>query len=309
MKATFTISLDCEGKWGVADNLTGNNRKITDSKLREAYGYIFDVLSQNEIKASFAFTSMFSVGERVINEYLEKFHELSERGFSWYEPICKMISNDDFDGWIGLDFFERARKEGHEIAWHGFSHHPLGKNISRDVVEFEVVAGLAVAEIKKLNLKSIVFPRNAVGHLDLMSRNGFVCYRESAERRLGFMSNKYLRVINEFNLSSKSERGGVIVAENDISGLPAGDFLNWPSGPRSMVPDSVTIKRWKNMIEDAVRYGGHVHLWFHPHNLITAPRMKFTFSAIIQYAGKLAAMGDLSNCTIRELHENFSERK
>ena len=54
------------------------------------------------------------------------------------------------------------------------------------------------------------------------------------------------------------------------------------------------------MLRDAANHGGIVHMWFHPHNFITAPRMRDLFIEIIRYAGELTRSGGLLNLTISE---------
>jgi len=43
-----------------------------------------------------------------------------------------------------------------------------------------------------------------------------------------------------------------------------------------------------------------VHMWFHPHNFITAPQMKISFEEIARFAGDLVRNNDLINLTIGE---------
>ena len=53
--------------------------------------------------------------------------------------------------------------------------------------------------------------------------------------------------------------------------IPAGFFFNWRFGLRRIVPPAVTELRWRNLLNRCAREGGVVHLWLHPHNLITGP--------------------------------------
>jgi hypothetical protein len=109
-----------------------------------------------------------------------------------------------------------------------------------------------------------------------------------------------VRVLNELNVLKSSARPDVRKHAEGVASLPAGSLLNWPRGPRAVVPDPVTIARWRHMLDDAARRGGHVHMWFHPHNLVTAPRMRDTFAAVVRYAGALVRGGDLVNRTMIE---------
>jgi len=86
---------------------------------------------------------------------------------------------------------------------------------------------------------------------------------------------------------------------------PSGFFLNWPAGVRSLVPVPVTIRRWKSLLREAVDRGGYVHMWFHPHNLITAPLMKVAFDEILREVGELVRSGDLVSLTMAEANEYY----
>ena len=61
MTATFILSLDCEGKWGVADLLGSDHaRQLTDDRLRKAYAEIVALLDEHQVPATFAFVGAFA---------------------------------------------------------------------------------------------------------------------------------------------------------------------------------------------------------------------------------------------------------
>ena len=63
MPATFILSLDCEGKWGVADHLDAQtHRSLADARLRAAYRDILAALDRYDIAATFAFVGLFAQG-------------------------------------------------------------------------------------------------------------------------------------------------------------------------------------------------------------------------------------------------------
>lgn len=294
MKGVFTLSLDCEGKWGVADSLEGRNALITKEALDFAYKYICDTLSANDIRASFAFTSLFSVEEDRIISYFENFSSYCNQGYDWFRPICAMMKTGKLEGWVGKSYFDRAINEGHEISWHGFSHHSLADVVSKELVIYEAQEGRRICQENRVEVCSMVFPRNAVGHIELLRSFGFEVYRDGGAA--GWASSKYFRLLDEFNFMKKSSR-----LRGDGFVLPSGNFLNWPAGFRSIVPRDLTVRRWKGMLDDAVNCGGEVHLWFHPHNLITAPSMMEVFREVIEYVGKLVKTGGLCVKTMGEL--------
>lgn len=300
MTGKFVISLDCEGKWGVADNLPGKNNRIDAKSLDQAYGFIFDLLEKYEIRAVFAFTSLFTVEEAVVQSYADEFTELCALGFAWYAPMALMVKNREYDGWIGKNYFSRALRAGHEIGWHGFSHHTLEDSIHPNVIDFEIVNGIRVAEMHGIKMDGLIFPRNRVGNLQKLKSAGFTGYRMARQQIDPLSGNPWYRLLNEFNVVAKSQ---VVQSKDsgDLTAIPPGEFLNWPSGARSLVPDAITIARWKSILVDASSTGGVAHLWLHPHNLITAPRMMNLLEIVVKQASKMIGEKRLQNLCFNDM--------
>ena len=126
MSATFIISFDCEGKWGVADHLDDFLRaNLTNTNLNLAYEKIIALLERWDIKATFAFVGAFTMS---IDEYYAKqewFSDVLVNGKSWLLPFRQEAASQNFDGWFNPRPFEKVTQSGrHEIASHGFTHVP-----------------------------------------------------------------------------------------------------------------------------------------------------------------------------------------
>ena len=305
-KGIFTLSLDCEGLWGVADVQAERHKTINQANLKEVYSYIHDVLSHYSIAATYAFTSLFTQNEDSILEYKDEIDSRVSTDDRWYRYISKILSDQNLDGWLGRDFYLQARAAGHEIGWHGFTHHPLSENTNESIIKYELEESLRIANQEGLKLDSVVFPRNDIGHLELIFQHGFKCYRKGIIEQSKLYANKYYRVLDEFNILKKSEK--ILKNKNQtLLALPSGCFLNWPSGSRRFVPDYVTIKRWDNLLSTAARNNSQAHMWFHPHNMITAPKMRDTFESIISKAATKIKNGELLNMTMDECERFVNE--
>lgn len=149
-KGIFTLSLDCEGLWGVADHLGYSTKPINQSSLSEVYSYIDDVLSLHSIKATYAFTTLFTQDEANILNYKHSIQAHVNEQDDWYKHIYNTLHNENLNGWLGREFYLKARKGGHEIAWHGFTHHPLGENTKESIVKFEVSESLQIFQKEDL---------------------------------------------------------------------------------------------------------------------------------------------------------------
>lgn len=306
LQGVFTLSLDCEGLWGVADHLGSSTKPINQSSLSEVYSYIDDVLSHHSIKATYAFTTLFTQDEANILRYKDSIQSYTNEQDQWYKHIYRTLRSENLNGWLGREFYLQAKKSGHEIAWHGFTHHPLGETTKENIVKFEVSESLKVFEKESLDVTSIVFPRNDVGHLKLLGNSGFDVYREGVIEQSRLHSNKYYRVLDEFNILKSSQKFKSSNKTPMIS-LPAGYFLNWPSGPRRLIPSEVTYRRWDHILKSASRHSAQVHMWFHPHNMITAPKMRDTFESIIKNISTRIDNGEILNLTMDECKRYYNE--
>lgn len=295
----FTLSLDCEGLWGVADHLGAATQSINQSSLSEVYRYIEDVLSHHSIKATYAFTTLFTQDEADILKYKDIIKLYINEKDDWYKYIYNTLQNENLNGWLGRDFYLQAKQNGHEIAWHGFTHHPLGQNTTENIVEFEIAESLKIFKQESISVNSIVFPRNDVGHLKLLNDSGFNVYRKGLIEQSRLHSNKYYRVLDELNILKPSQKFKQS-KNNPMISLPAGYFLNWPSGPRRLIPSEVTYKRWNHILRSASRKSSQAHMWFHPHNMITAPKMRDTFEKVINNVSNRIDNGEIINLTMDE---------
>ena len=274
---------------------------ICDASLTQAYGLISRVLESNRLKATCAFVSAFAAGADALRAHIPLLRKLASHSPAWFAQALPAIEHGRIDGWFGEAFYSELRAAGHEMAWHGATHLSLADHISADAVELELQLAARLFEALGHSPQTIVFPRNLVGNLDRLQRSGFQTYR--AGPLAGFTS-RLSGLINEWNvLDGRVQPKPYMQHGWHIS--PAGFFLNWPSGARSLVPIAVTVSRWKSLLRAAVEQEGYVHMWFHPHNLITAPAMQGAFEQIMNEVGQLVRSGDMVSLTMTEANAHF----
>ena len=302
-RAGFTLSLDCEGLWGMADQPSVVNAGlICDASLAQVYGLISRVLEANELKVTCAFASAFAAGAEALRAHLPLLRALASQSPAWYAHALPAIEHGQINGWFGKDFYLELRAAGHEMAWHGATHLSLADHTSADAVELELQLAARLFEALGHSPQTIVFPRNLVGHLEQLQRAGFQTYR--AGPPAGF-TGRLAGLVNEWNVLDDRVQAKPHTQHGwHIS--PTGFFLNWPSGARSLVPIAVTVSRWKSLLRAAVEQGGYVHMWFHPHNLITAPAMQGAFEQIMKEVGQLVRSGDMASLTMSEANARFA---
>jgi hypothetical protein len=97
----------------------------------------------------------------------------------WYvhDPCTSAIQSP---GWYAPDILEwiRATRVRHEIASHSFAHIYYGDpECSATAARADLTAAVAAASQHDVPLRSFVFPRNQVGHLDVLRAQGIRAYR------------------------------------------------------------------------------------------------------------------------------------
>jgi peptidoglycan/xylan/chitin deacetylase (PgdA/CDA1 family) len=297
---TFIISFDCEGKWGMADRITPHhNQFLTESNIERAYEKIVDLLARHDVPATFAFVMAFTLSTTEFARYSDRLHDVQFHGSNWLRYFRSQIATGHSDGWFAPRAIDivRSRPE-HEIACHGFSHLPIGDStIGRLEAAHEIESAEAVAREKGLKLKTFVFPRNLIGHTDLLAAAGYIGYRSrlvhSTRTAAGALS-----AAAEWNVLTRAQLHGV--QHNGLQVIPPGNFLNWRRGARKLVPRRVTSLRWYNILKDAVHRGIVAHIWLHPHNIIDGPETFDVLCNIVSMAAQLRNLGKLRIVTQRE---------
>jgi peptidoglycan/xylan/chitin deacetylase (PgdA/CDA1 family) len=275
--ATFILSLDCEGKWGVADQLTAKDRReLSDERLCQAYRSIIEILGEYQVPATFAFVGAFAQSRAGFSHIRSQIEALAEQAPAYLAPAMRDIDDCGGDGWHGNHLVEAVRSSnvGHEIALHGVTHVPWT----------DVDAAFAEAELRLVpelegplrDVRTFVYPRNHVAHVEVLASHGFEGFRTARQAR-----SRLASLLSEFDLSAHAETP---VRADGIVPIPAGFFLNWKRGLRGLVPSTVTIARARRLLDSAAHIRGVVHFWLHPENVASAPATLDLLKALIQEA-------------------------
>ena len=266
-KGTFVVSLDCEGKWGMADHLTDwHHAHLNRAELVSAYRTLLALFARYQVPASFAFVMAFLLSPEEQAELAEWFGDTEIEGANWLRAFRAAQAGGDLDGWSCPELLDLVREAGaHEIACHGFTHLPLAEDlVQRGEIERELAACTEVARRKGLTLATFVYPRNLKGYPGALAAAGYAGYRARPAAR--GKAGMFAAELNPFDRAQPPcpDEAGLTV-------IPSGAMLNWQSGPRKLVPRAASRLRWKARLEDAARSGKVAHIWLHPHNIIDAP--------------------------------------
>ncbi len=264
-KGRFILSLDCEGKWGIADHLRPEDHVLLGTaRLKDAYTSICNLLDKYQIPATFAVVGLFELAP-------EQLLALPLDTIASRFPYCRVPVEDirerKFDGWHG-EWLRPMIDSVHEWGSHGITHTPYDQ-MSADDVRFEH------SLVESIEGRTFIFPRNKVKHTKILQELGAVGYRTYAK------NNKIGRLAGELNIFANSEQS-IDAERNEIIPIPSGHFVNWKSGVRRLVPVSVSRHRAAHMLDHAAKTGGVVHFWTHPENVASAPQTLSVLAAVLE---------------------------
>ena len=296
MTGNVLISLDCEGKWGFADDQrVVDDTTICDSSLRKAYDSLFRLLDEHGLRATFAVVGLFAAGRERAEQFIQEVGE--EPGYRrWLKVPSLAMSSGQVEGWFFEDLPRRVAATGrHEIASHGYSHLPFTfPETSAATAHHELGMMQSTSSEFKWGIESMVYPRNDVAYRELLGQYGIRRHRTSTEPVTFFQRLQALA--GESNVWATSDptagRDGFI---------SPGRFLNWRRGPRRIVPSAITQLRWRNICSHAAKSGGCAHLWFHPHNLVTGHRQNELVSSVLAIAGEFVQRSELHPITFKDV--------
>ena len=281
MIGTFILSLDTEIAWG------------TDAELLPRYAHCFDhyptilrrlidLLDQYNIPTTWAIVGQLmlpAADPRTTDKQLA----------NWYHAPYVLE-------WI------RASKTKHEIGTHTFSHIYTDELATTQAV-WETDLANCLDLHKQLGLpplRSIVYPRNQIKYLDTLSKYGIIAYRgiegnrERERRGLAHLFHRALAMPPfTYNLATCK-------VNDHLVNLPASQFLLAYDGIRSRIPTTSRVRQARLGMEQAAAKNELYHLWFHPFNLGTSPRMFDALDQILQIAATMREQGKLQILTMEQ---------
>jgi peptidoglycan/xylan/chitin deacetylase (PgdA/CDA1 family) len=190
-KGVFILWIELELAWGLLHRKKINLRKLTkvSIRVREILDEIFALLEKYRIPVTWAVVGHLLLDRCERNSGLPH-SEMPRPHYSWlekdwyrYDPCSDLKSAP---AWYGRDLMDRIvkyvneSKLSHEIGCHTFSHQLFGDpGCTRDVArkEIEKCIGL-MKNYYGIVPKVFAFPRDYVGHLDLLKQYRFIFFRD-----------------------------------------------------------------------------------------------------------------------------------
>ena len=160
--------------------------------------------------------------------------------------------------------------------------------------------------LKPFSMQSFSFPRNQVGHREVLAEHGFTCFRgpEPGWYRDGRMPAAIQRVAHLLEVVTIAEPP-VVLPRRTREGMVEipGSMVCFPAhGLRRFVPMSWRVRRALKGLDAAVDRQRIFHLWRHPTNLVDEMDAMFDgLRQILQHASRLGREGVLAMMTMGEL--------
>jgi peptidoglycan/xylan/chitin deacetylase (PgdA/CDA1 family) len=296
----FTISLDFEMIWGTLDLFgPGRFRRACEAE-REVVVRLLDLFVEYEVPATWCILGhLFLDGctpedGRKHPEIVRPAHRWCRHDWFEHDPCGTEQSAPSF---FARSLVERIRgcAVPQEIGSHGFSHVIFGDSgCSRATAESEVAACVEIARALGLEMSSFAFPRNRVGHLDVLRRFGFACYRGPEPIWYERTDRKGVRerLAHLWDVL-RAATPPVVLPELTPSGVwnIPGSMIYFPMhGFRRLIPVGRRVRRAIRGLDAAAARKKVFHLWFHPTNMVD--RMDAMFGglrAVIEHASALRA--------------------
>lgn len=258
---TVVLSIDAELGWGFHDLETPPTRRVEAG--RTGWDTLVELLDEYEIPATWAV-----VGHLFLNS-CDGAHTLHPTPEGWFErERTEWARRPDLR--YGPDLIEKivSADTDHEIGCHTFSHVEFGNpSTTTEIAREELVASLEAAASRSPtpSMSSVVFPRNNVGHRDVLAEWGFTCYRGVSPGSGTFHKITRATVGHPPLVRPQIDEYGLV-------NIPASMYLYGFEGrPRRVVeqvwddPIVRAARRGINAVADSDRI---FHIWLHPNNLV-----------------------------------------
>jgi len=311
-RGAFVVSIDTELAWGEAHKRDGSVAGHHFEREREVVDGILDVFARHEISATWAV-----VGHLFLDSCAGH-PDLAQPTYDWLDgdwlDVDPRADVDAAPFYYGRDIVERltACPVRQEVGSHSFSHVIVDDpGCSPDVFAGELAAARLVAEPLGVELRSFVYPRNAIAHLETLQAAGFTSYRGGRPEKPFAGLSGWRRKAALLADRVVPLPGSAVQPEHHDSGLwniPQ-TYLFAPVTAGHHLPPALWARRPIGRLRQAARTRSLFHLWFHPYNVTADPQRALdALDRICRAAARLREQGRLDVVTMTELAERLAVR-
>ncbi len=311
MSGIFTLSLDTELIWGVVQWARKEHEESV-AMAREIIDELLGLMDKYDVQATWAVVGHLFLDKCRI-ENGKKHSDMPRPQYSWLakdwydvDP-CTDIETDPF--FYGKDIIKKIikAKTKHEIGCHAFSHVIFGEQgCTGEVADAELKKSKELAKSFGIELKSLVFPQNSIGHLEIVKNNGFTCYRGPDPLWYNSYPHLLRKAMHPLDVGL-AMCPPVVEARETLPGLwniPGSMLYLSCDGVRKLIPVSSRVAKAKKGIDSAIKQDMIFHLWFHPFNL--ASNMKNMLNGLEEIFSYVDKNIDENRLEIKTMSQNVS---
>ena len=265
------FSIDTELAWGYHNNFSRTMFPGNGEQERATINRILDMLDEFNIIATWALVG------HLFYYKCEKCDVCPVLNWKGKYNSFEEIYDTDSQWWYGADVFDTIVKRGHnhEIAFHGYTHQVFDETrMTRQDARIEIQEWIRAAKVKNIVPKTVIFPQNQIGYLDLFEEHGFLCYRGDELLPKYYYSLPIIgKILNRFDLILQIRDPEIYPINQEPGGLinlPASrslfrmkrkvdSLLHW------LDLDNIHIKKNIEGIQKAARDKKIIHLYTHPY--------------------------------------------
>lgn len=288
-RGVCVVSIDTEMAWGEAHRRDAPPGDYGGE--RDAILGVLSTLERHGIGATWAF-----VGHLFLDRCNRPAHpEVVRPDFAWLDgdwfDVDPCSSLDRAPAYYARDMVEavRASSVPQEVGCHSFAHVMAGEpGCSREAFVSDLAACQALAGGE---LRSFVYPRNSVGHVDALTAAGFTAFRGRAPVPFAGRPAPVRAALRAAD-RARPLAGSAVRPARHASGVwdVPQTFLLAPATRRAWLPVGVWARRPIARLRQAARERSLFHLWFHPYN-VTADQAR-ALAALDRVCAEAARLRD-----------------
>ena len=279
-KGKLVISIDLELAWGVWDKLTGAQLAATEHEERPICDALLAAFERHNVPATWAMVA------------------------ALLDPASAQGKPGSQTSWYAPDIVERVAgsRVRHEIGSHG-GRHIYFNAIARDAARADLDFARETHRAHGLPFRSLVFPRNAVGHLDALAEAGLATYRGPDLQWFPAVGGAARILTRAANLADKMlpiPPGTAPPLSHDrLVELPGSMLLLGRNGLRRFALPVVTRRKLALGLARAAETGAVFHFWFHPSNFYDRRQEQLdTVDWLLKRAAEAAGRGEIEIATM-----------
>lgn len=313
-RGCFVVSLDTELAWGWIDRPEVGDLYPLWERTRNAVDGLLRLFERYRIPATWAFVGRLlerKAGWGSTAESSARGSRLDRRAL-YRDPAVNSPENSYL---CGPDLLEAvlASPVAHEVGSHSYDHVVFGDpSCSRAMARDDLRAFVSVSREWGIAPHSFVYPRNSIGHRDVLAEMGFRTYRGPDVSWFDRWPRPIRRVLRRIDLLCALPPG-VSTPAIDRHGLvriPGHLFFRIPHrGLERHFPPARLVAKAKKGIRRAAEAGAVFHLWFHPFNFGHRTEQHLAaLEDVLAFAAAQRDAGALDTLTLGGCAELWRER-